>query len=165
MLFTLIRTIGRFGNINPSLAQTGASSYPFLSSPHAFFNTIKYPPDLAFSSLFLAINHVCLSVFFLLPTEVTTSKRNMLNLLVDPLIDFGRSALFFYVIHFLVFSNAADALGYFFPNLKNLEGQLDLNLWQFLLVWLTLLCIIWWMCRSYARFKEKQQPESVFRFF
>jgi len=165
VLFLLIRIIGGFGNINPSLAETGTSSYPFLSSPNAFFNTIKYPPDLAFSSLFLSINHVCLSAFFLLPTEVNASKRNMLNLLDSPLMDFGRSSLFFYVTHFLVFSNAADALGYFFPSLKNLDGHLDLNLWQFLLVWLALLCMLWWMCRSYASFKEKQQPDSIFRFF
>ncbi|KAI8578778.1 hypothetical protein K450DRAFT_245472 [Umbelopsis ramanniana AG] len=166
MLFPLVRAVGGFGNINPSLVGTDTSkSYPFLSSWNAFFNTIKYPPDLAFSSLFLAINHMYLSVFFLLPTEVNTTKFYMASLLDGPLMDFGRSALFFYVTHFLVFSNSADALGYFFPNLKNPNDHLDLNLWQFLLVWLALLCLLWWMCRLYARFKERQQPDSIFRFF
>jgi hypothetical protein len=164
MLFVLVRTVGGFGNINPSLVATDTSkSHPFLSSWNVFFNTIKYPPDLAFSSLFLAINHVCLSVFFLLPTE--TNKFYMKPLLDGPLMDFGRSALFFYVTHFLVFSTSADTLGYFFPNLNNSNDQLDLNLWQFLLVWLALLCLLWGMCRLYARFKERQQPDSIFRFF
>jgi hypothetical protein len=166
MLFLLIRTVGGFGNINPSLSGTDTSnSYPFLSSWNAFFNTIKYPPDLAFTSLFLAINHILHSVFFILPTEDNTSKLYMKPLLDGPLMDFGRSALFFYVTHFIVFSSSADALGYFIPSLKNSNDHLDLNLWQFLLVWISLLCFLWGMCRLYARFKERQQPDSIFRFF
>ncbi|KAH8548017.1 hypothetical protein BGW37DRAFT_195509 [Umbelopsis sp. PMI_123] len=97
LLFLLVRIIGGFGNINPSLAESSTESYPFLSSWNAFFNTIKYPPDLAFSSLFLAANHVFLSVFFLLPTELDISKWNMSALLLTALMDFGRSALFFYI--------------------------------------------------------------------
>lgn len=170
-LFLVIRLIGGFGNINPSLVggpdSTGASTgNPFLSSWIAFFNTIKYPPDLAYSSLFLFVNHILLAMFFLLPTGPDVNKYVSAIIINGPLLDFGRSALFFYVIHFYLYFGAAALIGVFYPDLKNPNtGMLAMNGWQFSTVWLIGLAILWVLCRYYARFKASRGPDSIFRFF
>jgi glucan phosphoethanolaminetransferase (alkaline phosphatase superfamily) len=170
MLFLIIRLIGGFGNINPSLVggpdSASLSSNPFLSSWIAFFNTIKYPPDLAYSSLFITVNHLLLAMFFLLPTGPDVNKYVSAIIINGPLLDFGRSALFFYVIHFYLYFGGAWIIGKLYPELKNPNGGfLEMNGWQFLITWLVGLVILWVMCRYYARFKASRGPDSIFRFF
>jgi hypothetical protein len=170
ILFLVIRLSGGFGNINPSLAGAPNSKEPFGRNPFLngwveFFNTIKYPPDLAYSSLFLAVNHLFLALFFLLPTGPDVSKYVAAIITNGPLLDFGQSALFFYVAHFYLYFKSAAVLGYLFPDLKTPNGRLDLNIGQFMVAWGSVLALLWVMCRYYAQFKASRHPNSIFRFF
>ncbi|KAM3580651.1 hypothetical protein VKS41_006717 [Umbelopsis sp. WA50703] len=170
-LFLVIRCIGGFGNINPSLVgapdASGILTYnPFFSSWIAFFNTIKYPPDLAYSALFLTANHIFLALCFLLPTGPDANKYVSAIITNGPLLDFGRSALFFYVIHFYLYFGSAAVIGHFVPSLKNPEtGMLAMNGLQFFIAWMIGLVVLWFMCKRYATFKTSRGPDSIFRFF
>lgn len=170
-LFVIIRCIGGFGNINPSLYgepdASGILTYnPFFSSWISFFNTIKYPPDIAYSALFLTANHIFLALFFLLPTGPDANKYVSAIITNGPLLDFGRSALFFYVIHFYLYFGSAGLIGRVFPSLKNPDtGMLAMNGWQFFIAWMVGLVILWFMCKRYATFKASRGPDSIFRFF
>ncbi|KAI8578776.1 hypothetical protein K450DRAFT_245466 [Umbelopsis ramanniana AG] len=169
IFFLIIRFIGGFGNINPFLVgESGvatAAGNPFLTNWITFFNTIKYPPDLAYTALFLTVNHLLLTAFFLVPTGPDANKYVSAIITNGPLLDFGRSALFFYVLHFYLYFGSAGLIGMLFPDLKSPKGTLAMNGWQFFITWSIGLIILWVLCKRYARFKASRGPDSIFRFF
>jgi hypothetical protein len=170
IFFLIIRLIGGFGNINPFLVGGPDSSQvrnPFLTSWIAFFNTIKYPPDLAYSSLFLTVNHALLAMFFLVPTGPDVNKYVSAIITNGPLLDFGRSALFFYVLHFYLYFGSAMIIVKLFPGLKapGPNGIVALAGWQFFIIWFIGLAILWVLCKRYAQFKASRGPDSIFRLF
>lgn len=164
LAFFIIRTIGKFGNVGRSLLPPPTNSTlflnPYLESPMTFLNTIKYPPDLAFISLFMGLNHLILALFYLVPIDA----RGWTWLTHGPLIDYGRSALFFYVVHFLLYSWLAWGVGKIWPR-KVIEGALSLGWAEAGVVWALGLGILWILCRWYGRFKASQSADSVWRFF
>ncbi|OZJ03886.1 hypothetical protein BZG36_03947 [Bifiguratus adelaidae] len=191
--FVVVRVIGGFGNVNPDLLPAPPAgtflNNPFLTNWQTFFNTIKYPPDYAYSSLYMAINHFSLAAFFLLPTDVvkdtasegesgstTVAKlRNCAQYSIGfitggPLYDYGRCALFFYIIHLPLYG----ILGWITLQISPESWTVDdgkggkllaLEKPGFFSVWIVGLFILWALCRWYAGFKARRGPDSVFRFF
>jgi len=133
-LFGAARTLGGFGNIHPP--EPGVIG---------FLNLTKYPPSLTFTLLMLGLNLLLLSGF----------ERFGPNLRVwgKPLMTFGTSPLFFYVLHMYVFAG----LSFLFPS-----GAGFLTLYVF---WVLVLLMLFPLCRWYGGFKRKTSPDSVWRFF
>jgi uncharacterized membrane protein len=77
----------------------------------AFLNITKYPPSLVFMLLTMEIDLLLLSVF-----SGLSSRLGRWN----PLLVFGRAALFFYVLHFYFFT----VIGRPFPKGVVLEGRI-----------------------------------------
>lgn len=134
ILFVIVRSLAGFGNIHPP-----------KSGWIGFLNLTKYPPSLTFVLLMLGINLIFLVMF--------EKMGSVLKNLGKPLLIFGSTAFFFYVLHMVVFA----ALGFAFP-----YGAKLLFVY---IVWLCVLISLYPLCKRYDHFKRWTQPESLWRFF
>ncbi len=134
-LFLIVRALGSFGNFHP----------PQGTDMVAFFNLTKYPPSLAFILLTMGLN--CLLLYFLSRWEVALAKW------ARPLVLFGQTALFFYLVHLYVYG----FIGFAFP-----QGT---GYGQLYLIWLAGLAALYPLCILNRRFKSKKPLGSIWRFF
>lgn len=93
-LFLLKRGANGYGNMfllreDGSLAQ--------------WLHASKYPPSIAYASLELGLFALCLAGFFALGTRLQGRPRN-------PLLVFGQTALFYYLMHFTLLGAGSKAL-------------------------------------------------------
>ena len=136
VLFPVVRLIGwPVGDFHP----------PAGPGWVAFLNLTKYPPSLAFLLVTLGIDLVLLA--FLSRREETLRRWG------KPLLVFGRTALFFYIVHLYVFA----LMGLAFPKGVPLG-------WMYLF-WMGGLVLLYFLCSWYARFKAQKAPDSLWRMF
>lgn len=170
VVFLLTRLL-HFGNLSENCLQTPENrAHPtwnqYLVSPAAFFYTIKYPPDVAFWSLTLAINFFLLAALGQVP--VSFAKKWFVVLL-----DFGTTSLFFYVVHMPIvfltgwvmcalFGHEADQTGP--PNAPISNKVID-DAFAFFGVWALCLLLMWPLCRWYGQFKFGKPSDSLWRIF
>ena len=133
ILFIILRTVGGFGNLRPVEG----------SGWIAFLQLTKYPPSIVFSLFMLSANLVLL---YLLEKFSSVIEKHGHILIV-----FGRSALFFYIIHHFIYLTLM------------IIGFRNLILPRMLLFWLIGLLIAYPLCKHYAAFKRKQPAESLWR--
>jgi uncharacterized membrane protein len=133
ILFILVRSLGAFGNLN--VVPPGWMG---------FLNVVKYPPSLAFLAITLALNLALISGWMLLKS--TPHSR------FHPLLVFGRTPLFFYLLHLWLFA----LLGLLFTHGSSLAAMF--------LVWLLAMCLLYPLCFQYARFKTRKPVASLWRF-
>ncbi len=135
LLFLIVRASGSFGNFHP----------PQGTNLVAFFNLTKYPPSLAFILLTVGLN--CLLLYFL--TKWETALANWTR----PLLIFGQTALFFYLVHLYVYA----FIGLAFP-----QGTGYGLLYA---IWLAGLAVLYPLCFLYRKFKSQKPLDSIWRFF
>jgi len=130
-----------FGNFRDKETSDAASAY-------IFFELSKYPPSFTFLAFTLGVNFLLLYIFH--------SQINRLNntLVATILLTFGRSSLFFYVMHLLWL----PLMGLAFP-----EGVED-GRWIPLLWFILLVCLYPW-CQKWQDFKSKTDVNSLWRLF
>lgn len=134
VIFVIIRFIGgKFGNLN--IVPAGWMG---------FLNVVKYPPSLAFLTVTLGINFILIAFW----SSMESYLRNPYN----PLVIFGRTALFFYLVHLWVYG----FLGFFFSSGSSLATMY--------VFWLFGLAILYGLCLKYDQFKSRKPRESVWRF-
>jgi uncharacterized membrane protein len=134
-LFGIIRILDGFGNIRP---RTGDGWIEFL-------NVVKYPPSMTFTLLTTGVNLILLWVF----TQTGEKARRLLQ----PLVVYGRTPLFFYVLHLFLYA----VLGHVFTP----HGA---SLGRMYIFWILGLLILYPACLWYGRLKHCQPPGSVLRF-
>jgi len=134
-LFPILRWIGGFGNFRPA---AGSSWIEFL-------NVVKYPPCLVFTLMTVGINCVLLYLF--------ERFHNRLGKWKNPLLVFGKTALYFYFAHWFLY--AAFRLPFFF---------IKADLLLMYVGWAVGLLMIYPICSRYLEFKQKTAPGSVWRF-
>ncbi|KAK7419795.1 hypothetical protein QQX98_003168 [Neonectria punicea] len=168
LLFVLTRVL-RFGNLSENCLHTPEHDAhplrnPYLISVQAFLYIVKYPPDVAFWAFTLAGNFFLLALFGGLPVRI--SKRLTL------LLDFGRAALFFYIVHlfmvFIVGTILVPLLGHDvgIPNPQDPDKSMGIdNVWAYLAIWGTCMLLLWPVTRWYSRFKSTKPADSIWRFF
>ncbi|RYP68947.1 hypothetical protein DL771_006369 [Monosporascus sp. 5C6A] len=168
LLFVLTRLF-HFGNLSEGCLQTeDQTTHPgsnqYLASPQSFFYIIKYPPDVAFFAFTMAGNLFLLALFDVIPFQVT--KRFTL------LLAYGKSALFFYLVHQVtLFPLGAVLKSMFgheldykdFMSGKNAVGVE--NVWAYFGLCASVLAILYPLCQWYSRFKQTKGPISIWRFF
>ena len=133
VLFITIRSIGGFGNLNEVPGEW-----------IGFLNVTKYPPSLAFLTMTLGMNLLLMGVWRW--TEPYLRGR------YQPLLVFGRAALFFYLLHLWVYS----LLGLFFRAGSDLVTMYGL--------WLLGLVILYPISCWFNRFKGYKPVTSLWRF-
>jgi hypothetical protein len=102
---------------------------------------------LAFALLNLGL---CL-IFLWLFSRLSSSVQKWAN----PLLVFGRSALFFYILHLYIFA----FIGLFFAS----KGGSGLALMY--PIWILGLFLLYFLCRRYGTFKKNKPLNSIWRFF
>ena len=136
VLFPVVRSIGwPLGDFHP----------PAGSGWVAFLNLTKYPPSLAFLLVTLGIDLFSLALL--------SRGEKILEQWGKPLLVFGRTALFFYIVHLYIYGLS----GLPFPN--------GIPFGWMYLFWLGGLVLLYYLCSWYAWFKARKAPDSVWRMF
>jgi len=136
-LFVPFRQLGRFTNFHP----------PDSLGIVDYLTVTKYPPSLSFAMLTLGV--VLMSLFILYKAEKLIDHR------LNPLLVFGRSALFFYIGHLYIFA----FIGFVFA------GRRGTGLSVMYGFWLLGLALLYPLCLFYGNFKRKKPLDSIWRFF
>ena len=169
LVFVLTRVL-QFGNLSKDCLQmpehkASPNANAYLSSWMSFFYLVKYPPDIAFWSYGVGLSLLLLAFFGALPTVVASTVLN-------PLLVYGNSALFFYITHVvLLFATRLIWL----PRFGREKGWTDPQtgehvvgidrLWIYWVNWVLVLAVIYPFCRWYGAFKKRKGPDSLWRFF
>ncbi|CAD6564557.1 MAG: hypothetical protein CYPHOPRED_004069 [Cyphobasidiales sp. Tagirdzhanova-0007] len=152
-LFFILTRVLQFGNLSSHLLPSHPHhpKNPYLETWQAFFYTVKFPPDLAYSSLSLGLN----ALLFTLIASIKTEWKEALFFL-----QFGRAPVFFYAANLFVFRFVANfALTSF-----GLPSRLDLA--PAIGCYVGTLVITWFLCRGFVAFKDaRSSPDSLWRFF
>jgi uncharacterized membrane protein len=139
----LLRIVGGFGNLGIVDGGDWRDAVSF----------VKYGPSATFVCWNVGVTLAALPLVARLTKRVRAVADNRL-IANGPLIAYGRSALFFYVAHLLVFGLVAHAIG--------IEG---LSFAGALIVWALALAWLWPACLLYGRFKAATGPNSLWRLF
>jgi uncharacterized membrane protein len=137
LLFVASRALGGYGDPHPWDHAYGALS---------FFNVTKYPPSL----MYLAVTLGPALLFLALTDGVRRPS---------PLVTFGRTPLFFYLLHIPLIHGArvlGDALGWV-PS----EG---VTLGGVYVVWLAALLALYPLCRIYDDFKRRRSDLRILKY-
>lgn len=134
--FVIIRASDGFGNIRPMLGDSWID----------FLNVVKYPPSISFTFLTLGLNLLLLGGL----ARINKGWQKFLS----PLVVFGRSPLFFYVLHLFVFALIGAS---FTPSGTSLG-----NMFFF---WIAGLLLLYPLCLWYGRLKQRQSAGSILRLF
>ena len=134
--FVVVRALDGFGNVRPRMGNSWID----------FLNPVKYPPSMAFTLMTTGVNLILLWLF----SRAGARARQFLQVFVV----FGQAPLFFYVLHLFLYAG----MGY----LVAPEGT---SIPWMLPFWLLGLAILFPLCLWYGRFKRRQSPNSLLRFF
>jgi len=169
VLFVFTRLF-QFGNLSEDCLQMPEQlAHPdknqYLVSFRSFFYIIKYPPSVAYFCFTMGLNHLLLAMFGALPANVS---RN-----IPTLMNFGTSALFFYVAHLLLLMLVSRIVNPLFghdlgrPDMRDpTKNQVGLGPGPgFWVTWLAVLAILNPLCKWYGRFKSSKGADSIWRFF
>ncbi len=135
MVFIIVRGLNGFGNIRPRAGDGWM----------AFFNLVKYPPSIAFTTLTTGINLVILGLF------ARGIRRG--RPLLQGLAVYGRAPLFFYVVHLFLYAGHGRLLT---PQGTTIIGMLP--------VWLSGLLVLFPLCLWYGAIKGRQPAGSPLRY-
>ena len=113
-----------------------------------FVNNVKYPPSITFLLLALGIDLSLLFAFSKSALAPLTDSRS-------PLLVFGTTPLFFYLVHLYLYGLIGRT---WFP--EGTPSVPAMYPW-----WLVGLVILYPLCWLYRRFKNSQAPNSIWRFF
>ena len=135
ILFVVVRVTGTFGNIRT------ASGPGWI----IFLNVVKYPPSLVFILLTLGVDLLLLAGFSRIGSGLRTIFR--------PVVILGQNALFFYILHLYLYGLIGLTFGR--------RGTTIPGMYPYWLLGLLLLVPLCWF---YGDFKQRQAPESLWRF-
>lgn len=146
LLFFVIRGINIYGDMSPWSEQT-----TFGMTVVSFFNVTKYPPSLSYLLMTIGPSIMLLAVF-----------ERVRGPIADFMIVFGRVPMFFYIVHLYVIHCIALVLGLLqgysvFDMLKDfdeLPADYGVGLVSTYILWVLLIIVSFYMCRSYIKFKK-----------
>lgn len=157
-LFIILRLINGYGNPLPWAIQKD-QLFTFLS----FINVTKYPPSPLYDLLMLGI-------MFLLLTFAETKDSRFLRAIEI----YGKVPLFFYLIHWYLihmllllllyaqgFHLADFRFGFRFGRPEQSSG---LALWAVYLTWLSVVLLLYPLCRWYGRYKFSHKEKTWLKY-
>jgi uncharacterized membrane protein len=137
IVFLIVRGFNQYGNM---------LLYRYDNSIVQWLHVSKYPPSLSFAALELGLMFLMLAVLF-------AGYRKRKPSAANPLQVFGRTPLFFYILHVHLLAVVAWAL-----KLHRAGGLVETGL-----ATLAVLLVFYPLCRIYDRLK-RAHPKSILRF-
>jgi uncharacterized membrane protein len=134
--FVAVRYLNGFGNIRPRMSNSWID----------FLNPVKYPPSIAYTLMTTGVNLIVLWLF--------SRARALAQNVFQPLVVFGRTPLFFYVLHLFLYSWLGKVLA---PHGSSLLAMYP--------IWLLGLLILYPLCWGYRKLKHVQPARAVLQFF
>ncbi|KAI3397518.1 hypothetical protein diail_10610 [Diaporthe ilicicola] len=169
VVFVLTRVL-QFGNLSKDCLhmpehEASPGTNPYLASWPSFFYLINRPPDVAFWSYGIGFSLLLLAFFGSLPAAVALTVLN-------PLVVYGTSALFFYITHLLLLlvtkliwlPRFGHDKGWKDPQTGREVVGID-SLWVYWVNWVLVLAVLYPLCKGYGAFKRTRGPDSIWRFF
>lgn len=162
ILFVIIRSVNLYGDPNPWTRQ----SSPVLTL-FSFLNVSKYPPSLQYLLLTLAISALIMA--WLGRVDGRTSL-----VFADALAVFGRTPLFFYILH--LYAGAMIGLGVMmfqgynlselsqFIGTKNVPESLGLGLKGAYAGWILIVLILYPLCKAFDQIKRNRKDLWILRY-
>jgi len=158
VLFLALRFSNLYGD--PALwPKQNTDLFTFLS----FMNVTKYPPSLLYSSSTLGIMFILL--YF--AEDLTNKIRRVVSV-------FGKVPLFYYIIHWytahivmylLLFVQGFGFADFLFGfNLGRPKAENGIPLWGVYLVWLSIICALYPLCKWYGAYKENHKEKWWLRY-
>lgn len=132
VVFILIRYFNGYGNLQLLREAAGWVQWLHVS---------KYPPSLTFTALELGLTAWLLAAMIMIERRFGVRPNS-------PLLVFGQTAMFFYLVHRIVLEGTATWLGW--------RGFTD-QLWTIYLISLLMLVLIYLPCKWYRDFKSKNR--------
>ncbi|MFC5284647.1 DUF1624 domain-containing protein [Pedobacter alpinus] len=148
LFFIVLRFVNIYGDPKPWTLQKD-DWVTFLS----FIDVHKYPPSLLYMSITIGF-----ALLFLAFTE------NIKNRFTNTLLVFGRTAFFYYILH-LYFIHFFSVVIFSLNEIQTLKSlQLNFptegyNLPGVYIVWITLILILYPICRWYKTYKSKNKDK------
>jgi uncharacterized membrane protein len=133
--FVIIRYFDSFGNLRPRAGDTWID----------FLNVVKYPPSMVFTFMTMGVNLLLLWGFSRAGKRVKTASKS--------LVVFGREPLFMYVTHLALYMLMGKYLA---PSGTSIPAMLP--------YWVLGLVFLYPLALWYGRFKQRQSPQSIWRF-
>jgi uncharacterized membrane protein len=156
ILFIILRSINQYGNLTPWTTQTSGVR-TFLS----FLNITKYPPSLDY----LLVTEGFAFIFLALTENISNRLTKIISV-------YGRVPMFFYIIHIWLIHLFALALvvlqGHPWTDMTSFTSWVDgmanlkgygLSLGAVYLVWLSLVSILYPLCKKYDRYKSNHKDK------
>ncbi len=152
-LFFVLRFINIYGDPAPWSAQK-SSLFTVLS----FINITKYPPSLIFCLLTLGGMFLILAM----SEQIENHFTNIVSV-------YGRTPMFFYLIHWYIIHPLLIVIlfiqGFSWAEMDFASGNFGrpkgvesgLNLWTVYLVWITVVCALYFACRAYGKHKASHK--------
>jgi uncharacterized membrane protein len=137
IVFFMVRGFNKYGNM---------LLYRYDNSLLQWLHVSKYPPSLTFSALEMGLMFLILAFLFAWYRNRNASAAN-------PLQVYGRTPLFFYIIHVHLLAAAAWVL-----NLQRAGGLIETYI-----ATVVALLVLYPLCRWYGRFKQTR-PKSLLRY-
>jgi uncharacterized membrane protein len=135
LIFMLVRGVNDYGNMFMLRESNHWMHWLYVS---------KYPPSLSFTALELGLLALCLAGFMVLERRVPVKQNG-------PLLLFGQTALFFYIVHRIIFDSSA--------RLFDLHASMSLA--DVYLVSLAMLVFLYPLCLWYRRYKSAHRDSWV----
>jgi uncharacterized membrane protein len=135
LAFVVVRIPDGFGNIRPRMGNGWID----------LLNPVKYPPSMAFTLMTTGVN--------LLLLWALSQARTWAQRVLQPLVVFGRTPLFFYVLHLFLYAGLGRLLA---PDGTSIPVMYP--------VWLLGLLILFPLCLLYGRLRRWQPARPVLRF-
>ena len=118
---------------------------PIDDSLQAFLQATKYPPSFSWLSLMMGANFVIIWLFW--------RGETLVERVAPVLLAYGRSALFFYVVHLHLYALMSMIFFNGHTSILSMAGVL----------WLVGLAIMWPLCAWYGTFKAGKDADSIWR--
>jgi uncharacterized membrane protein len=157
-VFILLRIINIYGDPSPWAVQK-SPLYTLLS----FINVTKYPPSLLFCLLFLGIMFLILSL--------VQGIKNKWSGVVSV---YGKTPLFYFLVHWYIIHPFVLIMvrlqGYktsdmvFGSNFGRPKTGSGLQLWAVYLIWMSLVILMYPLCKWYGKYKANHREKKWLRY-
>lgn len=159
LVFAAIRFVNIYGDPF-QWSQQKSGLFTFLS----FINTTKYPPSLLFTLLFLGITFIVLFI-----------SEKVSNRFTEILSVYGRVPLFYFIIHLYIIHSlmfvmlrlqgfgSSDMLFGAFNNGRPKTGG-GVELWVIYLIWLSVVVLLYPLCKWYGSYKSEHKENKFLRY-